>query len=315
MDQKVAAEVKDGALTLTLLDPVRLPFTGRPEQDGLKWYVAPSVGTYFSDVQGVGVNGSGTAAIAYNYSARRWRVEQSMSISYSRQSQPVPGTSETASIEFTGGNAMNVLSRSLGDGSHWNAGLLLSVEKNPQANYAVRANGSVGIEFDLVPRQTVNQKNFGFRCAVGPELQRYDQVNEEGVNQQLVARQFCDVFLGWHFQPVDVWATLGETTILESFDYRAVSVGFSGTWRLTDNLQLAPWINLQGIDKAIDEPQPTTTVLADPKQEIEASMLAAVQQAYTSPFGVQTGLSLKYLFGNGSLASEDQRWKGVSNLR
>jgi hypothetical protein len=44
-------------------------------------------------------------------------------------------------------------------------------------------------------------------------------------------------------------------------------------------------------------------------------MLAAIQQGYTAPFGVQSGLSIRYFFGNGSLASEDQRWKNVSNLR
>ena len=44
-------------------------------------------------------------------------------------------------------------------------------------------------------------------------------------------------------------------------------------------------------------------------------MLAAVQQGYTAPFGIQAGLSVKYVFGNGSLSIEDQRWKGTSNLR
>jgi hypothetical protein len=64
-----------------------------------------------------------------------------------------------------------------------------------------------------------------------------------------------------------------------------------------------------------NEAQPTTTVYSDPRQEEEANMLAAVQQGYTAPFGIHAGLSNKYLFGNGSLAIEDQRWKGTSNLR
>ena len=34
MDQKVASEVKDGALTLRLVNPLRLPFRRRPEQTG-----------------------------------------------------------------------------------------------------------------------------------------------------------------------------------------------------------------------------------------------------------------------------------------
>jgi hypothetical protein len=315
MDQKIAAEVKDGALTLVLLDPVRLPFTGRPQQDGIKWYVAPGLGASFSDVEGVGVNASGSASVSFNYSARTWRVQQSMSINYFQQSQPVPGTPETASIRFVGGNAMNVLAQSLGEGGRWSAGLLLSTEKNPQANYEFRANGSVGVEFDMIPRQTVNQKNFGFRCAVGPELHHYDATNIEGLDQQVVGRQFCDVFLSWHFVPIDVGASLGETSIVEDFEYRAFSAGLSATWRLTDNLLISPWINLQQINKAINEAQPTNGVYSDPKQEIEASMLAAIQQGYTAPFGVQAGLSIRFLFGNGSLASEDQRWKGVSNLR
>jgi len=314
MDQKVAAEVKDGTLVLELLDPVRLPFTGRPQQ-GTKWYVAPGIGAYFSDVQGVGINASGSASAFFNYSERTWRAQQSMSANYSQQSQPVAGTTETASIEFVGGNAINVLGWSLESGGRWSLGLLLSGEKNPQANYTFRANGSVGIEFDLIPRQTVNQKNFGFRCAIGPEFQRYDVTNVEGLDRQLLGRQFCDVFLSWHFVPVDVWASLGETTILEDFDFRAVSAGVSATWRLTDNLLIAPWVNVQQINQATNEAQPTNVVYSDPKREVEASMLAAVRQGYTAPFGVQSGLSIRYLFGNGSLASEDQRWKNVSNLR
>ena len=315
MDQKIAAEVKDGALTLVLVDPVRLPFTGRPQQESIKWYVTPGVGANFSDVEGVGINASGSASIAFSYSGREFRVQQWMSANYFQQSQPVAGTTETASIHFAGANALNVLSRSFGRNGRWSAGLLVSFEKNPQANYDFRANGSVGIEYDLIPRQTVNQKNFGFRCAIGPEFQRYDATNIEGLDQQVVGRQFCDLFLSWHFVPVDVGATLGETTIVEDWQYAAFSAGLSATWRLTDNLLISPWVSLQEIEKAIDEAQPTNVVYSDPKQEVEASMLAAIQQGYTAPFGVQSGLSIRFLFGNGSLASEDQRWKGVSNLR
>lgn len=315
MDQKLVAEVKNGKLDIQLSDPAQLPFTGRPEQSSLKWYVAPSVGSYFSDVVGVGINAQGTASLSFNYSERMWRAQQQISANYSEQSQPVAGTTETASIEFVGGNAINVVSWALTSDNRWTVGLLGSAEKNPQANYTFRANSSAGVEFDLVPRQTVNQKNFGFRCAVGPEFQRYDATNVNGINQQLVGRQFCDVFLSWHFQPIDLAGSLGETTILENIDYRAFSASASVTWRLTDNLILAPWVYVQQINQAINEAQPTTTVYSDPRQEVQASMLAAVQQGYTAPFGIQAGLSIKYLFGNGSLSIEDQRWKGTSNLR
>ena len=87
------------------------------------------------------------------------------------------------------------------------------------------------------------------------------------------------------------------------------------TWRVTDNLIVSPWVYVQQINQAINEAQPTTTVYSDPRQEVQASMLAAVQQGYTAPFGIQAGLSIKYVFGNGSLSIEDQRWKGTSNLR
>jgi hypothetical protein len=315
MDQKIAAGMKDGKLTIELVDPVTLPFTGRPEQQALKWYVTPYVGSYFSDVEGVGVNASGSAGLAFNYSGARWRIQQSMSVNYSEQSEPVAGTNETASISFTGGNATNVITRALTRDNRWSLGLLLSGEKNPQANYTFRANGSFGLEFDLIPRQTVNQKNFGFRCALGPEFQRYDAINVEGLDRQLLGRQFCDVFLSWHFQPIDVWASVGETTIVENLAYRSFNASLSFLWRMTDNLAISPWVNLQQVNQATDEAQPTTTAYMDPRQEIEASMLAAVQQGYTAPFGIQTGLSVKYFFGNGSLNSEDQRWKNTTNLR
>lgn len=315
MDQKVDGEVSNGALTLKLVDPTSSPFTGRPEQSAVEWYVAPTFGVYFSDVQGVGVNASGTPSLTFNYSRAAWRAQQSLSANYSQQSQPVPGTDETATIRFVGGNVTNVIARSLGRTGRWSVGFLASAEKNPQANYEFRANASVGVEFDLIPRQTVNQRNFGFRCALGPEFQRYDATNIEGLDQQVVGREFCDLFFSWHFVPVDLWATLGETAVLEDLGYRSVAAGLSATWRLTDDLSVAPWVNVQQINKAINEGQPSNVVYSDPKQEIEASMLAAIQEGYTAPLGVQSGLSIRFLFGNGSLASEDQRWKNVSNLR
>jgi hypothetical protein len=315
MDQKIVAEVKGGTLDIQVIDPVNLPFVGRPEQSSLKWYVAPILSTYFSDVEGVGINASGSAGVSFNYSERTWRVQQGLSANYSRQSQPVPGLNETASIQFVGGNASNVLSWSLPGARRWSLGLLLSAEKNPQANYTFRANGSVGIEFDLVPRQTVDQKNFGFRCAVGPEFQRYDATNVEGLDEQLIGRQFCDLFLNWHFEPLDLSGSLGETSILEDGAYRSFSATLGTVWRVTDNLTVSPWVILQQINKAINEGQPATTVNPNQVQEIEASMLAAVQEGYTAPLGIQAGLWIRYLFGNGSLSLEDQRWKAASNLR
>jgi hypothetical protein len=123
------------------------------------------------------------------------------------------------------------------------------------------------------------------------------------------------VFLSWHFAPVDIWANLGETSVLKSIDYRSFSASLSATWRITDSLTFSPWINLQQINKAINEAQPTNVVYSDPRQEVQASMMAAIEQGYTAPFGVQSGLSIRYIVGNGSLASEDQRWKTTSNLR
>ncbi|HEY2515745.1 MAG TPA: hypothetical protein VGI39_32975 [Polyangiaceae bacterium] len=315
MDQKIAAEVKNGALAIQLLDPTHLPFSGRSEQQGVKWYLAPSVGTYFSDVEGVGVNASGTASVSYNYSGARFRAQQWIGVNYTQQSQPVAGTNETASISFLGMNANTVLSRSLSRDNRWNAGILLAAEKNPQANFRMRANGSAGLEFDLIPRQTVNMRNLGFRCAVGPEYEHYDAVNVEGIDQQMVARQFCDVFLSWHFVPVDLWANLSETSVLKSIDYRSFAVGLSAAWRVTENLTIAPWVNLQEINKAINAAEPNTVAYTDPRQEVEASMAAAIEQGYTAPFGIQSGVSVRFLVGNGSLNSEDQRWRGASNLR
>lgn len=315
MDQKIAAEVKNGALAIQLLDPAHLPFSGRSEQQGVEWYLAPAIGTYFSDVEGVGVNASSNASVSFNYSGSSWRAAQWIGLNYTQQSQPVAGTNETASISFLATNVNNVLSRSLSRDNRWNAGLLLAAEKNPQANYRMRGSGSVGIEFDLIPRQTVNQRNLGFHCAVGPEFQHYDATNIEGIDQQMVSRQFCDLFLNWHFVPVDVWANLSETSVLKSIEYRSFALSLSASWRLTENLTISPWVNLQEINKAINAGEPTTVVSTDPKQEVEASMAAAVEQGYTAPFGIQSGISVRFLLGNGSLNSEDQRWRGASNLR
>lgn len=315
MDQKEASEAKRGRLDIVLSDPKDAPFTGRPEQTSKKWYVAPSIGSYLSDVVGVGVNTWASASITFNVSHRYWRLQQAIGASYTQQSQPVAGTNETASIAFAGAYANNVLSYDLTHDHRLSLALLLAGEKNPQANYRLRANGSVGFEYDLVPRQTSSQRNFGFHCAVGPEIQRYDTTNIEGLDQQLVPRELCDVFFTWHFKPVDVSASVGENIVLKSLDYTSFSAALGATWRVTDNLILAPWISVQEIVKAINEAQPANVSYTDPKQEVEASMRAAVEQGYTAPFGVQSGLSLKYIFGNGSLASEDQRWKGATSLR
>jgi len=315
LDQKTASEAKDGKLDLVLSDPTDLPFSGRPEQSSRKWFVEPSLGSYFSDVVGVGVNAWGSASISLNVSEQRWRLQQTLGASYTQESQPVPGTDETATIDFFGAYANNVLSLDLTKDHRLSVGFLLAGEKNPQANYRMRANGSVGLEYDLIPRQTANQRNFGFRCAVGPEAQIYDETNMEGLSQQIVPRQLCDVFFTWHFRPIDLSASVSENIVMKSIDYTSFSAGFAVTWRVTDNFLVSPWVSLQEIVQAINAVEPTTTVYSDPKEEIEASMRAGIEQAYTAPFGVQSGLTLKYLFGNGSLASEDQRWKGVSSLR
>lgn len=315
LDQKQTAGVQGGKLDLVLTDPVDVPFEGRAEQSAKKWYVVPSLGSYLSDVVGVGVNASGTATLSFNLSLQKWRVQQAIGASYARQSQPVPGTTETASIDFAGAYVNNVLSRDLTKDHRFSLGLLLAAEKNPQANYRMRANGSLGFEFDLVPRQTTNERNFGFRCAVGPEFQRYDATNIEGLDEQVVPREICDVFFNWHFRPIDLSATVSETMVLKDVDYTSFSAGLGATWRVTDNFLISPWVAIQEIVKAINEAAPISAAYSDPKQEIEASMRAAVQQGYTAPFAVQSGLTIKYVFGNGSLASEDQRWKNVTSLR
>jgi hypothetical protein len=315
MDQKVAAEARDGRLTLELLDPTSLPYAGRPQQTGVLWYLTPGVGAYFSDVAGVGVNASAQGWLNFNYSGERWRIQNWAGLNYNEQSQPVPGTSSTASISFLGANLNNVLARAVSRDGRWSAGMLASAEKNPQANYALRANASLGLEYDVVPRLTVNQKNFGLRCALGPEYQSYDLVNVQGRERQWVGREFCDLFVSWHFPVVDVNATLGETALVNAVAYRGFSTGLSFTWRITDNWVVSPWVNVQQINQAINEAAPTNVSYTDPRAEIEASMRAAIQQGFTAPFGLQSGLSLRYLFGNGSLNAEDQRFRGVSNLR
>jgi hypothetical protein len=315
MERNVAYAAEDGVLTIRVTDPAHLPFSSRPEQAGVKWYVAPSIGTYLSDVQGVGVNASGNASLSFNYSEQSWRVQQSIGTGYSQLSQPVPGTNETASVHFVGARATNVLAWSLTPEGPWSAGLLLSDEKNPQGNYALRWNASLGFEFDLVPRVTVNQKNFGFRCAPGPEFQRYDTTNVQGRQHQLIGRQFCDLVVTWHFTPIDVSAWPGQTLVLEDVNFRSFNAGFSSTWRVTEDFTISPWLALQQVHQAINEAQSTNVVYSDPRQEIEASMLAAVNRGYTAPFSVQSDLSIRYLFGNGSLATEDQRWKNTTNLR
>jgi hypothetical protein len=236
-------------------------------------------------------------------------------MSYFRQSQPVPGTDEQAVVSFLGVSAANTLAWSFTADRRWSLGMLLAAEKNPQANYAMRGNASAGLEFDLVPRQTVNQANLGFRCAIGPELQRYDTTNIEGLDRQAVGRQFCDLFLSWHFLPIDVSASIGEGTVLKDIDYRSVVATLSTTWRLTDHFVITPFLSVQETYKAINEAEPTNGVYADPREEIEASMLAAIRRGYTAPLNIQSTLTLGYLFGNGSLSTEDQRWRRASSLK
>ena len=314
MDQKQAAEVVGGKLALVLSDPTDLPYRGRPEQTSKKWYVSPALGSYLSDVVGVGINATGTVAVAFNVSEPNYRLQQTIGAGYLQESQPVPGTHDTATVSFVGASATNVLSRDVTADHRFSLGLLLAAEKNEQANYRLRANGSLGLEYDLIPRQTANERNLGVRCAVGAEYQHYDATNLDGVDQQVVAREFCDAFFSWHFRPIDLLANVSENVVLENAQYTSFAAYLGATWRVTDNFLVSPWVAVQDIVKAINEFTPPPPG-PDPKQEIEASMRGAIQQGYTAPFGVQSGLTIKYVFGNGSLASEDQRWKAVTSLR
>jgi hypothetical protein len=315
MDQKVAAEAIDGKLSIVVTDPVDPPFVGRREQSALRWYVEPALSSSFSDVKGVGVNAWGTASFFFNSSQPQWRTQQRIETSYLRQSQPVPGSDAKAVVEFAGASATNVLALAITSDNRWTVGTLLSAEKNPQANYAMRANASAGMELDLVPRLTVNQANLGFRCALGPELQRYDVRNVEGLDRQAIVRQFCDVYLTWHFVPFDVSASLAQGLIMKDLRYWNVGAMVSATFRITESLVVSPSLSVQETNRAINEAAPTDVSTVDPKSAIEASMLAAIRRGYTSPLNIQSTLTISYLFGNGSFASEDQRWKRVSNLR
>jgi hypothetical protein len=167
MDQKIAAEVKDGKLVLDCSTPfVCRSRGGRSRAPNGTWRLGSARTSATCRASG----STRREARPFNYSERTWRAQQSMSVNYNQQCQPVAGTTETASIQFFGANAINVLAWSLGSEGRWSAGLLLSGEKNPQANYTFRANGSVGLEFDLIPRQTVNQKNFGSDARSGPSF-------------------------------------------------------------------------------------------------------------------------------------------------
>ena len=315
MDQKEAKGVEHGKLTIVLGDPADAPYTGRPEQTARKWYVAPALAAYLSDVVGVGINAWGSAAIGFNYSGSTWRLQQSIGANYTQLSQPVPHTKDTATVSFAGAVANNVIEHDLTRDHRLSFGVLLAAEKNPQANYFMRRNGSAGVEFDLLPRQTANQRNLGFRCAVGAEFQHYDATNIEGLDQQVVPRELCDLFFTWHFRPIDLAATLSENIVMKDIQYTSFAAVLSATWRVTDNFIVSPWVSLQEINKAINEAEPSNVTFTNPKAVIEESMRSAVQSGYTAPFGIQSGLTVKYILGNGSLASEDQRWRSVSALR
>ena len=315
MAQKETAEFENGTLTIRVSDPAEQPYAGRREQSAILWYLAPSLSGQMSNVRGVGLNVSSGASLDFNYSAPRWRLQQGAGASFRQISQPVPGTEESASVQFMGGSATNVFSRSLTENNRFTLGLLLSAEKNPQANYRMRGNASLGVEFNLVPRQTAKQKNLGFHCAIGPEYHHYDARNIQDLERQTVVRSFCDAFVSWHFQPVDVSANLGGNAILGTFDYRSITLDLSATWRVSDNVTIAPWFTIQQVHKAINEAQPISNPYSNPRQEIEASMRAAVQRGFTSPLSIRSGVSIRYVFGNGSLNAEDQRWKYATNLR
>ncbi|HEY2366591.1 MAG TPA: hypothetical protein VGH87_09405, partial [Polyangiaceae bacterium] len=130
MDQKEASGVAHGKLTIVLSDPVDAPYTGRPEQTSRRWYVAPALAGYLSDVVGVGINGWGSAAIGFNYSGSTWRLQQTISANYTQLSQPVPNTKDTATVNFAGAVANNVVSHDLTRDHRLSVGLLLAAEKN-----------------------------------------------------------------------------------------------------------------------------------------------------------------------------------------
>ena len=318
MDQKIAAEVKDGKLDIELVDPVALPFTGRPEQSRPEVVRHAERRLVLQRRRGRRHQRVGaTAGLAFNYSAPTWRVQQSIEreLQPSRASPSPARTRRRASVHGRQRH-QRPDAWALTRDNRWSLGLLLSAEKNPQANYTFRANGSVGVEYDLIPRQTVNQKNFGFRCAVGPEFQRYDATNVEGMDQQLVGRQFCDVFLSWHFQPDRrAGPASGRRPSSRTSLPRLLRRALGDLARDRQPRHVARGSTSSRSTRPSTRRSPRRPSTADPRQEVEASMLAAVQQGYTAPFGIQAGLSIKYVFGNGSLGLEDQRWKGTSNLR
>jgi hypothetical protein len=72
MAQAEIARFEEGALTIRVSDPAEQPYPGRREQSAIPGYMAPSAAGQMSNVRGVGLNVSGSASLAFNYSGLMW---------------------------------------------------------------------------------------------------------------------------------------------------------------------------------------------------------------------------------------------------
>ncbi len=290
------AVVDDDGMTLSLKDPAFTPGQARVEDRAARWFASP---TFSGDVsQTALLRIQGRAQLDANWSNPLFRVFGTSWAGFTFLSAPGPREKDPAQTFGYAIDGLDVTGASVLGGG-WSVGVEGRVTQAPDQNWLLRASGYTGVEWVLVPFLATNGGNVGVRYVIGTEHQEYVHENVEKSFEGNFLRHRLVAFGVWHFERVDLSASLAGSSIVKDFTYSDVSAAASVAWRVVNDLSVSLSTTASYRNALVNAPDNLNEL--DPLERfVGGGNFGAVN--YTA------SLSLVYVLGNSLLERQDQRW-------
>ncbi len=282
-------------LTLSFTDPNdQTQEKPRDDDSDTNWFASPSISGNYS--KGNNTSNYLNARFSANYSDPTWRIQANTSADYQKIKLDYAGETITAETFNYGGRS--IVSYSFKE--KWSVATILGYAHAPKQNLDNTVIGAVGLEWNLVPFKTTQEKVVAIRYTVSEHYQDYEKPNILDQEQSLFLKHSVEAYFAWNFEKFTVSTTLFGDSLMRDLSYLAGGASGSITWRVTNNILISLYGSLSYQKKYINAP------LAEETSD------SALEQYITGgnfkPLNIYTGLSLSYTFGNSLLKGQDQRW-------
>jgi hypothetical protein len=287
-----SAGTVDGILTLPLSNPAMANLaTARPDASSLRWYLRPNASFDWAidTTERLDLFAGGRA----NYSDPSWRFSLDTFAGYTSVRDPEL-LAEPFTAVFLGGVFIGV--HSLGRGFSLKTSMLVAHDTND--NQLITTRPFVGLEWIRSPFLEANTSNFGVRYQFGGEHVLFLKENIRGRMQESFLLHDGSAFVSWHFDRVDLEASVAFRSILDDPRFSRVSSRGACIWRVTDELNIALRGTAEYRNALINAPAETSN---DPLEQIFGGNFGAI--------ATTVNLSVAYTFGNALLDRQDRRWR------